>query len=137
MTDYQMTEFRGVMVELQRTFRYKANEWEFGEMVRHYFDALRAYEVVEIRAAAVTYVRRGRTFPRLADLFKLLPHRSLKPATMPEMTDEESVAYQLAKEHGWEGSPCRCKECVAAGVSHLPLRYVPDVNPDGSDPEKS
>lgn len=133
MTDFDMLAFRGVMVDLQRTFRYRASELEFGEMIRNYFDALQAYEVAEVRKAALAHVQRGRTFPKVSDLIKLLPRRTPRPAAVPEMTEEELVTYRLAKEAGWQGEPCRCAECVAAGVDRFALRYVPDVNPDGSD----
>lgn len=110
--------------------RWKPDEWR--EVVKIYFDALKHAELSDVLAAVTTLQARNR-WPKTGDWLAALPIRTPVPAGGRVMRLDEVDIYMNALRLHYHGEPCRCLLCQSAGVTDLPLRFVPDFTPEDTE----
>ena len=112
--------------------RWKPDEWR--TVVSVYFEGLKYAELADVLSAIPILQQRNR-WPKLGDWIAALP---VRPQVSKErvMRTDEVQEYLRAKSLHYHDEPCRCLLCQDAGVTDLPLRYVPDFTAD-DDEEKA
>lgn len=107
--------------------RWKPDEWR--DVVKIYFEALQHADLSDVLAAVTTLQARNR-WPKTGDWIAALPRREPTPAGERVMRTAEVDVYMDALRRHYHGEPCSCLLCIEAGVTHLPLRFVPDFTPE-------
>lgn len=132
MTSADLSEFASVFTGLERLLVTRRLEpGEHDRMLSDYFRALRGYPLEAIRGGAEVVAQRAKHFPKPVEWIEAMPKLD-RFRDVPMMTSGEYREYRAADRSGWEMDPCGCQSCLSAGVSHLPLRYVPSEHSDGS-----
>lgn len=132
MTQGDLSQFADIFSGLERMLvSRKLEPGEHDRMLSDYFKALRHFPIDAIRGGAEVVAQRAKHFPKPVEWIDAMP-RADRSLNVPMMTSGESREYRAANASGWEADPCGCQACRSASVNHLPLRYVPDVNSDGS-----
>lgn len=124
-----MDTFRGLL----RIFPKRLDEHDQQHMGASYFKTLRKYPLAQIQAGAEGWIQRGKYFPKPAEWIDAIPRERQRAVELQTLSDEDGRAHRRAEALCYEDAPCHCRECRAAGVTDRPLRYVPEVNEDGSD----
>jgi hypothetical protein len=133
VTSYDLTEFTKTFDGLMQVLIAKRlDDGERAEMVSQYFKALRRFSIEQVKAGAEVALQRSKHFPKPVEWIEWMPQAAVS-REIPLMTREETDDYRRAEQQGWEDQPCLCSECCRAGVDWKPLRYVPNVGPDGRD----
>jgi len=131
MTDDDFPEFETLFQRLRFVFRIRASTDEFSLLCGTYFKALHKYPLTDVVEAADAWTAQGTYFPRPGDWVKHIPRHDRHAEQLPVATDMEVRLYRHAAMVHWKEPPCLCRACVTAGVSELPVRFVPDLNGDG------
>jgi hypothetical protein len=135
MTEADFGTFERAFRRLAGAFRLKLKPGELEDLTRSYFKVLDVASIEEVLAAGKVCVSRCRKFPMPVEWLEAMA--SASPTTSaPDvrvMSVDETQAYLRAERLHYEDEPCGCLTCQAAGVTHLPLRFVPDVTDDGRD----
>jgi len=90
-----------------------------------YFRLLRSYMIEDVIEAGATLASTCTRFPPAAEWLNVM--RDKKPANQAHcrvMTEAEALVY---RNRATRRVPCSCPACIAAGVSHLPIEFVPIV----------
>lgn len=113
--------------------RLRTKRDEEAELLRLYFEALKAYSMEEIVASVRKLLTTCDRFPTLQQwLAALDPLAKQVAATDIPMADTlEAVEYDNAERDVWERDPCACATCRETGADHLPMRFVPYEHPSG------
>jgi hypothetical protein len=130
MTDLDMGTFDRAFGRVCGAFRLKLKAGEQEELTRTYFRVLEPYPLDAVLGAAKVCLTKCRRFPTAADWIAELPpnpgpylgggagdHRWL---SADEMDDADRAAARA-----YVDDPCDCVACEGAGVTDLPLRFVP------------
>jgi len=129
MTDFDFATFEKAFGRLTVAFRLKLKAPERDDLARTYFKSLDAHPIDAVIAAGKRCVEQCRVFPKVADWLHELGTADL-PACPPDqryMAVDEADALEYAAAVRYEADPCGCEACVAAGVDHRPLRFVPST----------
>jgi len=132
VTETEIFAFADVVKGLQRVFPKRWDEHEQAQLQRDYFKALRKFPLSQVAAGAEAWMQRGKFFPKPAEWIEAIPKRQSAP-DLPVMSDEQTREYHRAEALRYEDKPCGCLSCREAEVTEKPLRFVPEVNPDGTD----
>lgn len=132
MNDTEVFAFMDTFRSLTRVFPLRGDEDAIRDVGASYFKALRRVPLREIQAGAEVVIQRHKHFPKPAEWLDAIPKRQTA-VEVPTMTPTEAQTYARAEQLHYEDEPCRCASCVAAQVSWKPLRFVPEVNADGTD----
>lgn len=133
MTSYDLTAFTQTFDGLMNVLIAKRlTDRERDDMVSQYFKALRRFPIEAVKAGADAIVQQAKHFPKPVEWIEAIPRPSVS-ADVPLMTAAEVEEYRRAERLCWEDQPCLCSACCRAGVDWKPLRYVPDIGPDGRD----
>lgn len=132
MTDAELFSFMDTFRSLARVFPLRGDEHEIRDVGASYFKALRRWPLKDINVAADRWLEQGKRFPKPAEWLDMVPRQS-QAVALVAMTDEQAREHQRAESLRYKDTPCCCRDCVAVGVNDKPLRFVPDVNPDGTD----
>lgn len=130
MTSSELTAFAEIFNGLARmlmTRRFDDGERE--RMISDYFRALRSYPFEGVRSAAEVLAQRAKHFPKPVEWIDAIP-RADQFADVPSMTRDDAAEHRRAHVMGYEDAPCECQSCRQANVSHLPLRFVPELDSD-------
>ena len=132
MQDADLFAFMAIFRELLSVFPKRIDEAEIGTLSKAYFATLRRFTVQQIQAGADAWMQRGKFFPKPAEWRESIPRDAGRSAALVELSGVEAAEYLDAERKGYEGEPCACRQCRAAGVEHRYLRYVPESE-DGID----
>lgn len=130
MTDHDLGAFADLFDDLALiglSFTPTRDKREHAKAV--YFEALRAYPFVSVRAAYQHLRETASKWPAIAQWIGAIPRNPT--AGLPELVPSQMRELEEAERKGYEGDLCACGDCTAAGASHLPLRYVPVLDPQG------
>jgi hypothetical protein len=104
---------------------------ELNAKVDAYFHVLKRLPLHEVSAKADRWLAKETKFPKPAEWASVV---HVVAAEIPTLAEAEARAWLDAEQHGWEGQPCHCDRCAAAGLTELqPLRFVPEATRDGQD----
>ena len=96
-----------------------------------YFHVLKKYTLREVIAKADAWLARESKMPKPAEWAGIV---AAGPAMeIPTLTEREAREWLAAEQDRWERPACACRECVAAGVWTLPIRFVPEFDTNGLD----
>lgn len=113
-------------------FRVKLKADERAELSRTYFKLLERSPLEDVLAAGRACLQDGTTFPKIADWLAALPGGApVDVGDLRVMGSDEAVEYLRAERLHYQDDACTCAECSRAGVTHRPLRFVPDFLDDG------
>ncbi len=129
MQDIELHAFLAIFEDLLKVFPKRADDVE--GLSKAYFSALRGFTISQLRAGADVWIQRGKFFPKPGEWREAIPQGSR--IELAEMSPAEASAHIHARARGYEGEPCHCQACVAAGVTHRFVRHVPDYDADGND----
>lgn len=88
------------------------------------FRLLQRYDFVDVARAADVWAQGHKFFPTAADWIAAV--RTVpKGEPLLQMSAEETSEWLHAEQSHYESEPCCCRECTAAGVTDLPIRFVP------------
>ena len=129
MTSYDLAAFTETFDNLSRVLvSRRMDDGERSQMLSAYFKALRAYPIDAVKAGAESMLATAKHFPKPVEWIEAMPRRSGRPADVPIMFEDEAKVWRAAEASFWEGEPCKCTRCVAAGVDWKPLRFVPEFD---------
>jgi hypothetical protein len=128
MTDSEMFQFLDVFNTLTKVFPFRADGDEARDIGRAYFKTLRKFPLELVKIGADNCIASMEKFPKPAEWVKHIPKRLPGPELAP-LNTAESLEWRDAEQRGYEGDPCRCRDCHEAGVSDKPTRFVPN-DPD-------
>jgi hypothetical protein len=131
MTDPDLFEFNLVFGDVRRVFPLRGDERDTRQLVSAYFAAFRRYPLERVKDGADAWIATGTRFPKPAEWIDAIPKPGLSGGALQDLTPAEAAEHQQAERRGYDGDPCPCAECRAAGVEHRFLRFVPDEDGDG------
>ena len=132
MTDSDLFPFLAVFRTLLKVFPRRMDDSDATELGKEYFKALRRFHLDQVQAGSDAWVQRGKFFPKPGEWASVIPR--LSPTVGLEPLDRfEMAEYLAADARHFDGDPCGCSLCRAAGVEHRLLRYVPNARPDGRE----
>jgi hypothetical protein len=139
MTEIDYPAFTQTFTKVCVAFRVKYRPAEAEAITRTYADALAAWPLGDVQAAARAVTGKCKTFPKVADwIAEMPPPRASKPVELRYMTAGEMDEHQRAVACRFNDPPCHCAACRRAGVDARPLRFVPTlVAPDGDELERA
>lgn len=120
MTSSDFPAFSALMDRAAKIYRPPS---PVAEIVDDYWRALEALPLGAVETGLERFLERGTRFPKPAEWRESCP-RGLK-AHYPVLSPQERREYLKAQANGWDGPACGCAQCVQAGVSEKPTRYVP------------
>jgi hypothetical protein len=132
MNDVELFAFMDVFRKLLKVFPKRGDAHDVTDLGSSYFKALRRRTLKEVSAGADAWLEHGRFFPKPAEWLRSIPRQMERPAVQA-MAEDEAREYRRAEGLRYEDQPCRCRECVAAGISDKPLRFVPEFTADDAD----
>jgi hypothetical protein len=132
MTDTEVFVFMETFRGLTRVFPFRGTDDEIRDVGARYFKALRQFTLTQVQAGAEVCLQRNKHFPKPAEWIDAIPRR-VQAIDVPVLSDEDTRVYHRAEALRHEDLPCGCAACQEAHVEWKPLRFVPEVNPDGSD----
>jgi len=133
MTDAEVFQFLDVFKGVARVFPQRGDEHELKQKSGAYFKAMRRFQLNQVAAGADVWMERGKYFPKPSEWIDSIPRQSAHRPEVGELTAAEIVEYEDAERRHYDGEPCRCQACRAAGVDHRLLRFVPEVDANGQD----
>jgi hypothetical protein len=133
MLDGELFAFMDTFRDLQRVFPKRLDEHEQARIGGDYFKALRRFPLRQVQDGAEVWIQRGKYFPKPAEWIDAIPRPGAVVRDVPTLSEADARDYQHAERLGYEGPTCRCGECIAAGVTEKPLRFVPEISADGRD----
>jgi hypothetical protein len=109
-------------------FRLKVTGAERDELSRTYFRVLDFAPLEDVLAAGKTCIKTRERFPKVAEWIAALPAPPVATvaADLRVMATPERDDYGRAELLRYQDDPCACWDCQDAGVTHRPLRFVPD-----------
>jgi hypothetical protein len=123
MTEMQSLDFTRLMKRLAVIFRLRAEEGDFAALAGSYFRALQRFELRDLERGADAWIQTQQRFPKPAEWRGAIPARTVE---VPFLSDDQAREQLRAEGLGYEDAPCRCPDCLAAGVNEKPLRFVPE-----------
>lgn len=127
MTSHDLPRFHELFDVLATTFRLKGDR---DAMQAAYFQALERYPIEAVELGYENLRRTEEYWPAPAKWIAAIPARGTA-AVLPLMTPEQVRASDEAERRFYEGDLCACPDCQRAGVTHVPLRYVPVLDAQG------
>lgn len=142
MTREDVPVFDRAFRRLVRVYHVDLGPDDLAELARTYFLVLEDGTIEEVLQAAKQCLGTCRRFPKPATWLQTL--MQARPAPDPPsgeptrsdvrtMSAEETAVFLEAERLHYEDAPCYCLHCQAAGVTALPIRFVPTVNRDGDE----
>lgn len=134
------TDFDTFVIEFRRMStaldRFKSTPEDLAARANAYFTVLKKFPLAVVIAKADAWLARQAHFPKPAEWAnQVLP---MAPSSnVRVMRADEAREWRIAKAQAWEGDPCGCPECLAAGVASEPTRFVPMWDDDRDEPEKA
>lgn len=129
MNDTELFAFMDVFNSLRRVFPKRLDEHDAQEMGADYFKTMRRFGLAEVRIGADLWMTRGKFFPKPAEWIALIPRPRVRPE-LQALSPRETAEYLEAERLHYDGEPCKCEACRAAGVDHRFLRFVPRFDAD-------
>lgn len=129
MTDADLFPFLALFTTLTKVFPFRGDEAETSDIGRAYFKTLRKFPFDLVKVGADNCMAALEKFPKPAEWAKHIPKRLPGPE-IPPLTTAESAEWRDAEKRGYEGDPCRCRECCETGMDTMLQRFVP------SEPEE-
>lgn len=121
--DTDLPAFQRVMTQLGAVCAKKPDDGA----TPTYFRLLQRFELSEVARAADTWAQQHKFFPQAADWLEAV--RSVpKGEPLLAMAREETAEWLDAERKGFEADPCSCRACTEAGVTALPIRFVPTLD---------
>src|SRR5262245_28613366 len=134
MTESDFATFDRAFGRVVGVFRLKLKADEVRELSRTYFKLLEGAPLEDVMAAGKSCLATCSTFPKIVDWLAALPGgRPVDVGDMRTMGSDEAAEYLRAERLRYQDDPCRCAECVRAGVDHRFVRFVPVCLDDGRD----
>ena len=131
MTDLDRPQFELAFRRMATVFRLRLKPAELDDLTGAYFKLLDRAPLTDVLAAGKACLSASKTFPKPAEWLHALPHVVYDlPADARWMTAFELDEQARAERLRYDDDPCPCVDCVQAGVSDRPLRYVPTVFAD-------
>lgn len=127
-----MFPFMDTFQNVRRVFPLRGDDHEIRQVGASYFKAMRRYPLSAVQAGAEVWLQRGKRFPRPAEWIESIPPLTPRPELLV-LTADQVALYRRAEMLQWEDAPCGCVACQEANVTDKPLRFVPEVNADGTD----
>ena len=121
--------FEDAFKRLSGALNRKWTTTEFRATVQIYFDALKHADLADVLAAAETLQARNR-WPKVGDWIAALPVKRIAGDGLRVMRSSEVDEYMDALRKHYHGEPCSCFLCQDAGVTDLPIRFVPEFTPE-------
>lgn len=95
-------------------------------LAAEYFKVLKPFPIRLVSEGGDKCKASLKRFPKAAEWKENIP-REVGPG-LSEMNSFEAADYREAESCFYEMPPCGCDLCGKAGVSHRPIRYVPDAD---------
>jgi hypothetical protein len=127
MTEGDYSTFATAFGRVCGAFGKKGTRLDQEELTRTYFRVLDAHPLDAVIRTGRRLVETGRKFPLAVDWLDAVTRPPTVERDVRQMTTSEVDAYAAAERARWTGQPCRCRECVRAGVDDRELRYVPTL----------
>lgn len=132
MTEIDFEAFGASFQQLRRVFPLRGEPDEIGHILRLYFKAMQRWPLDAVIAGAEVWTGKGARFPKPSEWIGAIPHGT--PAVdHPPLFEDEAREHRHAIDVGYQDDPCRCYLCSEAGITHRPVRYVPDEDDDGTN----
>jgi hypothetical protein len=131
MLDSDQLAFAATFLKLRTVFSLRGDKAELQQISGLYFKVLRRHPLAAVEAGAESWLQTGARFPKPGEWLKAIPRG--QTGTLAEMNADEAREYHRAVALHYQDEPCRCLNCVAAGVTHRFLRYVPETDDNDRD----
>lgn len=121
--DVDLPAFQRVMTQLGAVCSKKPEDGA----VPTYFRLLQRYELSDVARGADAWAQNHKFFPQIAEWAEAI--RSVpKGEPLLEMPRDEAAEWLNAERLKWEADSCSCRECLEAGATSLPIRFVPTLD---------
>jgi hypothetical protein len=108
----------------------KAPKHRLDELAKSYFDQLKPYSTAAVIQAADNILKSSNRFPTVAEWIRAIGvDRAPESEPLRRLSADEARDYRNVSARR---VPCSCTDCVSAGVSHLPIEFVP-IEVDGRE----
>jgi len=114
-------------------FRFRASPLELTQITQAYFKAFRSRPLPSVIAGADNWIAKGARFPKPAEWLAEMPRPGTISVDVPVMGMTEADEWLRAERLRWQDEACDCFACQAAGVTHQPIRFVPETTEDDRD----
>jgi hypothetical protein len=132
VTDNDLFEFMRIFKSLVMVFPVRGDEQEVRDMGGTYFKAFKRYPLEYVRQGSENCVLVCKKFPKPAEWIGNIPAQRVRPE-LDQLSPAETAEYLDAEERKYDGEPCHCPACRAAGVDHRFLRFVPNFDSHGNE----
>lgn len=132
MTETDFEAFGVSFQQLRRVFPLRGEPDEIGQILRLYFKAMQRWPLDAVTAGAEAWTVKGARFPRPGDWISAIPH-GMPAMEHPPLFEDEAREHRHAIDVGYQDDPCHCYLCCQAGITHRPVRYVPDEDDEGNN----
>lgn len=123
-----IVEFKRLAAALEP---YKRTPEEVQQKADAYFHALKRFSFEDVRRKADRWLERESKMPKPAEWAGVIVAGA--GSDLRQMTQAEATEHRRAERQGYEDAPCECASCIHAGVTHRPLRFVPEFDRLGND----
>lgn len=131
MTEHDHPAFRQMFEDLWHSGLTRTPPRDTREHVlAAYVQALESYPLSAVRSAYAHLQRTTEVWPPVAAWIAAIRQHPL--SALPRMTPQQARESDEAERLFYEGALCRCRACVDASATHLPVRYVPCLDANGA-----
>jgi len=128
--------FERAFRKLGTALRLRVKEADMKELVNTYFRVLNGARLDAVLAGAKVCLTKCKAFPKpvewLDAIPKTVPGRPVA-SDYRTLSPDEAAEWSRAERLCYEDAPCQCALCQTAGVTHRPLRFVPQFTADDRD----
>lgn len=128
MTTADVAAFSDMFGELALMFRFYGSDEQRAAALGAYFQTLQTYPLERVRRGYEQLKVTATKWPVPAQWIAAMPRGD---SALPELDWRQVKASDEAERLFYEGPLCRCAACEQAGITHMPVRYVPCLNGDG------
>lgn len=125
MTTDDLPVFLETFRAIAHVFPLRGTNDEIHQVESLYYRCMRRFPIDDIKIGAEKCLSACGKFPKPAEWIAKIPSGTGQSESR-QMTDRDAREYRHAEKLCFQDVPCSCELCHQAGVTHLPLRFVPD-----------
>lgn len=129
MTGQDLPAFAEMFQDLATIFKLYGTEDQKASTLSAYFNTMQKYPLERVRQGYDNLKATAQKWPVPAQWIAAMP--SGQGADLPLMSLTAARESDDAENRFYEGELCACSGCVAANVTHMPLRFVPCLDGNG------
>jgi len=136
MDDADFDTFGRAFRRVAGVFRLRVKPDALEELLTTYFRVLKHVRLDAVLAGGKICLAKYKYFPKPVEWLEAIPKNptsSTPPADRRVMDANEASEYAEAQRLHYERDACSCRECLQAGISQKPLRFVPTLDREGEE----